>query len=97
MCWLAHAAPRTGRRLVRGHSGRVAVIAIGAFLVPEAVVGLVGAALHTGNVAVDIVVHAIPATLLLPLAALPLVVATIDLVALDASRARHRAPGSSGG
>ncbi|WP_421120976.1 hypothetical protein ACE2AJ_06760 [Aquihabitans daechungensis] len=69
-------------RLVRGHAWRVGTIAVGAFLVPEAAVAT-ASLLHTGNVVLDAVVHAIPATVLLPLAALPIVIATFDLVALD--------------
>lgn len=74
------------RALVRGHFWRVAIIATGAFVVPEAVVGAVAVAAHTGNAAIDLVLHAIPATVVLPLAALPIVIAAFDLVDLDAAR-----------
>lgn len=71
------------RQLVRGHSWRVGAIAVGAFLVPELIIGIVAAVTHTGNVAMDALVHAVPAVLVLPIAALPIVVATFDLVDLE--------------
>ena len=42
----------------------------------------------------DVLIHAGVATLVLPLAALPLVIATFELVALDERRRAQPAPGS---
>jgi hypothetical protein len=69
-------------RLVRGHSWRVGVIAIGAFLVPSAILGAVARLTHSDNAVVDALLHAVPATIVLPLASLPLVITAFDLVAL---------------
>jgi hypothetical protein len=73
--------------LVRGHSWRVALVAVTAFVVPEVVLGIVAAFTDTGNATLDALVHAIPAVILLPLAALPIVIMTFELVALDAGAA----------
>jgi hypothetical protein len=81
-------------RLVRGHSWRVAVLALGAFAIPQVVVAVVADALHSGNVLLDALAHAVPAIVLLPLAALPIVLLAFDLVALD--RAVTTAPGPVG-
>ncbi len=70
--------------LVRGHSWRVALVAVTAFVIPEIVIAIVATVTHTGNVALDALVHAIPAVILLPLSALPIVIMTFELVALDA-------------
>ncbi len=83
------------RALVRGHPWRVGVIAIGAFALPQVVVGATVALLHTGHHAVDTLIHLAPATALLPLAALPIVIATFDLVAIDGDR-RGCAPIATG-
>jgi len=77
---------RRSHHLVRHRPLVVAFIAVSTFLVPEIVIASVATAAHTGNVLVDAVVHAVPAVVLLPLAALPLVILTFDLVALDAGR-----------
>jgi hypothetical protein len=69
-------------RLVRGHSWRVGAIAVGAFVLPSAVVGAVGLLTHTGDHVADALLHAVPATIVLPLASLPLVITAFDLVAL---------------
>ncbi len=71
--------------LVRGHSWRVALVAVTAFVIPEVVIAVVANVTPTGNVALDALVHAIPAVILLPLAALPIV--DHDL---RARRAGHR-------
>jgi hypothetical protein len=75
---------RRSYELVRGHSWRVAAVAIVAFAVPETIVGFVGDRAHTGNVVLDALAHAAPAIVLMPLAALPIVIVTFDLVAIDA-------------
>ena len=82
------------RQLVRGHSWRVGAVAIGAFLVPEVIIGAVVAATHSGNIVVDALLHAVPAIVLLPLAALPIVVVTFDLVGLE-GQTRPTSGGSS--
>ena len=76
--------------LVRGHSWRVAFVAVTAFAIPEIVIAVVAIATHTGNVALDALVHAIPAVILLPLSALPIVIMAFELVALDAGAASGR-------
>jgi len=81
-------------QLVRGRAWSVAVIAIGSFAVPQAIVAVLTLLAHTGNATVDVLIHAGVATLVLPLAALPLVVATFELVALDERRRAQPAPGS---
>jgi hypothetical protein len=73
------------RQLVKGHSWRVAALALAAFAIPEVVVVAVADLLHTGDVAWDALAHAVPAIVMLPLAALPIVLLAFDLVALDAS------------
>ena len=75
------------RQLVRGHSWRVAAIAISAFVVPAAIIGTIAAVTHTGTLPVDALIHAIAATVLLPAASLPLVIATFDLVAAERTTA----------
>jgi hypothetical protein len=72
-------------RLVRGHSWRAFAVALCAFAVPAVLVGSVAALVHraTPDVVVNAVAHAIPAILLMPMAALPLVVMTFDLVDLE--------------
>jgi hypothetical protein len=83
--------------LVRGHSWPVALVAVTAFVIPEVVIAVVATVAHTGNVALDALVHAIPAVIVLPLAALPIVIMTFELVALDAGAASGRAKvGASG-
>lgn len=82
---------RRSHHLARLAPASVAFIAVTTFLVPEIVIGGVVTAAHTGNVVVDAVLHAVPATLLLPLAALPLVIVTFDLVAIDSGRRSARA------
>jgi hypothetical protein len=74
-------------RLVRGHSWRVLVLALLAFAVPETIIGFVTSLAHavTDHVVLNALAHAIPATILLPIAALPIVVLAFDLVALDAA------------
>lgn len=71
---------RRSVELVRGHAWRVAAITVSTFLGPELVIAAVVAAGSTGHVVADALVHAVPATLLLPLAALPVVLTTFDLV-----------------
>ena len=70
-------------RLVKGHSWRVATVALAAFVIPEVVVVAVADLLHTGDVVWDALAHAVPAIAMLPLAALPIVLLAFDLVALD--------------
>ncbi len=77
---------RRCHHLVAQHPWAVAFVAVTTFVVPEVIVGAVATLAHTGNVVADAVIHAVPATVLLPLAALPLVILTFDLVALDADR-----------
>jgi hypothetical protein len=71
-------------RLVRGHSWRVFAVALSAAVVPAALTGVVAAVVHhaTDEVVLNAIGHAVPAILLLPIAALPLVVMTFDLVDL---------------
>lgn len=75
-------------RLVRGHSWRVFILASSAFVIPELVIGAIAWLTHhlTHHVALRALGHAIPAIVLMPLAALPLVILTFDLVDLDANR-----------
>lgn len=82
---------RRSYQLVRGHSWRVFVIAMGAFAVPQIAIGLIAAVTHhfTENVVLNSIGHAIPAILLMPIAALPLVILTFELVDRDAA-ARER-------
>jgi hypothetical protein len=79
-------------RLVRGHSWRVGLLALGAFALPQVVVAGVADALHSGNAALDALAHAVPAVVLLPLAALPIVLLAFDLVALDRLVTRRQGP-----
>jgi hypothetical protein len=74
------------RRLVRGHEWRVATVALAAFAIPQVVIVGVADLLHTGDVVWDALAHAVPAIVLLPVAALPIVLMAFDLVALDAAR-----------
>jgi len=75
------AAFRRSGELVRPHARTVGILTIGTFVVPELILAAVVGGTSTGNVALDALVHAVPAVLLLPLAALPVVVATFDLAA----------------
>ena len=72
----------------------MAVLALGAFAIPQVVVAVVADVLHSGNALLDALAHAVPAVVLLPLAALPIVLLAFDLVALD--RAVTGAPGPVG-
>ena len=69
--------------LVRGHSWRVAALGVGAFLLPQVILGSILRISATGVALGDLVLHAAAAIALLPVASLPLVVATFDLVDLD--------------
>jgi hypothetical protein len=80
------------RRLVRGHSWRVATVAVAAFAIPQVLVVAVADALHTGDPLWDALAHAVPAIVLLPLAALPIVLLAFDLVAVDAARTGRPQP-----
>lgn len=75
------------RQLVRGHGWRVGVLAVGTFVIPEALLAWIAIATHTGNTAIDLVVHAVPAVLVLPVAALPIVLAAFALVDLETNSA----------
>jgi len=78
------ASMRRSYRLVRGHFWRVFSVGFLALVVVQAVGELVGglaASLSHAHV-VEVIAHATPATLLMPIAALPIVVLTFDLVAL---------------
>jgi hypothetical protein len=82
--------PTGGRsyRLVRGHSWRALAVALISFAVPELLINLLAGAAHnaTEGSALDTLAHAVPATFLMPIAALPLVIMAFDLVELDANR-----------
>jgi hypothetical protein len=69
-------------RLVRGHSWRAFAVAVSSFVAPALVVGLIAAFAHraTDGPLLYALAHAIPAILVMPLAALPIVVMTFDLV-----------------
>lgn len=71
--------------LVRGHSWRVFAVAIGAFAIPEFAIGSIAVLTHhlTDNAALGAIGHAIPAIVLMPIAALPIVILAFDLVDLD--------------
>jgi len=71
--------------LVRGHSRRVFAVAVCAFAIPEFVIGSIAALTHhlTHSPALGAIGHAIPAIVLMPIAALPIVVLAFDLVELD--------------
>ncbi len=74
--------------LVRGHFWRVAIVGILALLIVQVAVELAGLVAHelSDSKIVAALAHAIPSTLLMPIAALPIVVLTFDLVALDAAQ-----------
>ena len=81
--------------LVRGHFWRVFIVGILALLVVQVAVELFSAVAHWfgDGRALTILAHAVPATLLMPMAALPIVVLTFDLVAL--MKSRRTSPSSS--
>lgn len=72
-------------RLVRGHSWSVFAVAVCAFAIPEFVIGAIASLTHglTDSPALGAIGHAIPAVVLMPIAALPIVVLAFDLVDLD--------------
>jgi hypothetical protein len=75
-------------QLVKGHFWRVFIVGFLALAVVDFFVSIAGSiAEHfSHSVPAEVLAHAIPATLLMPIAALPIVVLTFDLVALDADR-----------
>lgn len=73
--------------LVRGHAWTVGWICIGSFAIPEAVLTLLAAATHGFETVAAVAIEVTVATLLLPIAALPIVVTTHDLIV--ARRADH--------
>jgi hypothetical protein len=81
---------RRSYHLVRGQSWRVFGIAVGAFALPEVAIGLVATITHhhTDDVVLNAIGHAVPAIILMPIAALPIVILAFDLVDLDAARLR---------
>ncbi len=74
--------------LVKGHFWRVFVVGFLALAIVEGFVAVAGSiAEHfSHSTTAEVLAHAIPATLLMPIAALPIVVLTFDLVALDADQ-----------
>jgi hypothetical protein len=74
-------------RLVRGHSWKVAFVALSSFAIPELIIGSAAAFVHeiTHDVVTNAIAHAIPAIILLPIAALPIVILAFELVAIDAA------------
>jgi len=73
-------------RLVRGHSWRVFAVALGAFAIPEVAIGVIASLVHhlADSPVLTVIGHAVPAIVLMPIAALPIVVMAFDLVALEA-------------
>jgi len=71
---------RRSAELVRGQAWTVAFVTISTLVVPEAVLAVVVASVSTGHVVADAAVHAAVATVLLPLAALPIVIVAYDLI-----------------
>jgi hypothetical protein len=76
-------------RLIRGHSWRSGLLAFASFAVPDLLVGLVVVVVHhfTSDSIAIAAAHAVPATVLLPIAALPLVVLAFDLVGIERTSA----------
>jgi hypothetical protein len=72
-------------RLVRGHSWRVFAVALVVFAVPAVLIWLAGWLAHrvTDDAVVVALAHAVPAVILMPLAALPIVTMAFQLVDLD--------------
>lgn len=81
-------------RLVRGHSWRVFAVAFCAFAIPEFAIGSIASLTHhlSHNPTLGAIGHAIPAIVLMPIAALPIVILAFELVELD--NARSPATGS---
>jgi hypothetical protein len=81
---------RRSYQLVRGHSWRVFTVALGSFAVPALAAGAVAAFTrhHTDGVVLVALGHATPAVVLMPIAALPIVIVTFDLVDLDTASTR---------
>lgn len=77
-------------RLVRGHSWRVFAVAVCAFSIPEFAIASIASLTHhvTDNPTLGAIGHAIPAIVLMPIAALPIVVLAFELVDLDTAVAR---------
>jgi hypothetical protein len=72
---------RRSASLVRGNGGRAFVVWLGAALVTEAGAAIGGGLFHgIDSEAVQALAHAVPTTLLLPIAALPLVVMAFELL-----------------
>lgn len=71
--------------LVRGNSLRVFAVAVSAFAIPEFVIASIASLTHhlTHNPTLGAIGHAVPAIVLMPIAALPLVILAFDLVDLD--------------
>jgi hypothetical protein len=71
--------------LVRGHSWRVFAVVITVFLIPDGIIGFITGLVHelTDHPVLNAVAHAVPAIILMPIAALPIVVLAFDLVALE--------------
>ena len=82
------AAFRRSVTLVRGSAWRVGLIALVSFVVPELVVAGVVVVAHTGNVIIDALVTAVPAVILLPLAALPIVLTTYEMIDIETAQGR---------
>jgi hypothetical protein len=75
-------------RLVRGHSWRVFAITFNALVIPEFLIGAAAAltAHFTDHVVVIAIGHALPAVVLMPIAAVPIVILAFDLVDIDTRR-----------
>jgi hypothetical protein len=80
---------RRSATLVRGNGGRVFVVWLGTSILSEVVPGLIGQLFHSDSQLVQVLSHAVPAAILLPIAALPLVVMAFELVDRYGRREGH--------
>lgn len=75
-------------RLVRGYSWRVFLLTITALVVPELLIAAPAqlTAALSDSVLATAIGHAVPAIILMPIAAVPIVILAFDLVEIDAAR-----------